>query len=287
MFRRHRRFDRRAMAWRRLAFPFSHLADRARRRLGLRGKKKQIGRGGVIISAIGADGSGKSTISRDIVDFLGWKLDIRHFYLGEGRDSASMRLLGCFQRFAARALTPVLGRKKKAGRSSPRSATREIEGPGSSSRILQYLSEISFALGRILIVWERRRKLTRIRRARANGAIVVTDRFPQTRIAGFYDGPRYGDRDAVRGVLPRLAARMERRFFDGLDSIGPDTVLRLHVTAEIALSRKPDHLYESILKKVQSSGAISFPGAVHVDIDATRPLDVVLHEARLRAWESL
>ena len=280
MFRRHCRFDRRAMAWRRLTFPFSHLADRARRRLGLRGKKKQIGRGGVIISAIGADGSGKSTISRDIVDFLGWKLEVRHFYLGEGRDSSSMRLLGHFQRFAARALAPVLGRKKKAGRISPRPAMGEIEEPGSNSRIRQYLSEISFALGRILMVWERRRKLARIMRARSNGAIVVTDRFPQTRTAGFYDGPRYGDRDAVRGILPRLAARMERRFFDSLDSIGPDTVLRLHVTAEIALSRKPDHRSEMILKKVQATQEISFPGARHVDIDATRPLQVVLHEAR-------
>lgn len=287
MFRRHCRCARRAMVWRRLTFPFSHLADRACRRLGLRAKKKQIGRGGVIISVIGADGSGKSTISTDIVDFLGWKLEVRHFYLGEGQDSSSMRLLGYFQRFVARALAPVLGRKKKAGRTSPRPATREIEEPGTNSRVLQYLSEISFALRRILIVWEKRRKVTRIMRARSNGAIIVTDRFPQTRISGFYDGPRYGDRDAVRGVLPRLAARMERKFFDDLDSIGPDSVLRLHVTAEIALSRKPDHCNELILKKVQATRAISFPGARHADIDATRPLDVVLREARLRAWESL
>jgi thymidylate kinase len=241
----------------------------------------------VIISVVGADGSGKSTVSRDIGDFLGWKLDVRHFYLGEGRDSSSMRLFGYFQRFVARALTPVLGRKKKGERISPRSATRAIEEPESKGRVLSYLAEISFALERILIVWEKRRKLTRIMRARGNGAIVVTDRFPQTRIAGLYDGPRYGDRAAVRGVLPRLAARMERRFFASLDSMGPDSVLRLHVTAEIALRRKPDRVTELILKKVQSTEAISFPGAVHVDIDATRPLDVVLREARLRTWESL
>lgn len=287
MFRRHRRFDGTSMLWRRSKFFLCHLANRLGRRMGLRGPKKQIGRRGVIISVIGADGSGKSSISKDIVDLLSWKLQVRHYYLGEDTDLFVMKNLIRLRQLGARALVSVLGSSKmSAGHGTP-STTIENRRLGLRQRLAQYLVETSFAMERIVIVRDRRRKLKDLLRARTNGAIVVTDRFPQTCVAGFFDGPRYTERDVISGLLPRLAASMEKRLYDGLNSIGLDTVLRLHVTADIALRRKPDHSKEMVRRKVQATSAISFPGARHFDIDSTRPLDDVLHEARSRAWESL
>ena len=289
VFQRHCRYNRSALSWRRLGFLFNFIKSKVYRRLGLRGKKKQINRGGVVITMIGADGSGKSTISKDIAKFLSWKLDAPKFYLGEDGSSLAMQCMVRLRRFAAWALRPVTGGKdggkaKGGSGSSTRAGNKEL---GPIGRLFRYLAETERALEWILIVRARSRTLTRIVRERTNGAIVITDRFPQAQIAGYYDGPRYGDPDAVRGLLPRLAARTEKRFYDRLGAVSPDVVLRLNVTAEIALRRKPDHAKESILKKVQATPTIFFSGAQHVDIDATRPLDDVVREARSIVWQSL
>ena len=45
------------------------------------------------------------------------------------------------------------------------------------------------AIWAVVLAWEKRAKLRRAVRARNRGMIVICDRFPQTQVMGYNDGP--------------------------------------------------------------------------------------------------
>lgn len=62
-------------------------------------------------------------------------------------------------------------------------------------------------------------------------------------------------------------------------------MLKLKVTPEVALARKPDHDPATISEKIGIIDALDFPQCAVVDIDATQPLETVLLEARRAIWK--
>ncbi|HXE58330.1 MAG TPA: hypothetical protein VNK43_10040, partial [Gemmatimonadales bacterium] len=64
--------------------------EKARRRLlGFpRPYKHTLPRGGLIVVFVGCDGSGKSTVTREITRWLSWKLDVAQLYFGSGNGPA-------------------------------------------------------------------------------------------------------------------------------------------------------------------------------------------------------
>ena len=65
-------------------------------------------RGGTVIVIVGSDGSGKSTLSRTLQSWLGWKLDVMPIYFGSGDGHAAFYRQPL--RLAHRYLRPFLGR---------------------------------------------------------------------------------------------------------------------------------------------------------------------------------
>ena len=55
--------------------------------------KKVLENGGCIIAFIGCDGSGKSTVSREILKWLNWKNDVEYFYMGSGNGEVGLLTL--------------------------------------------------------------------------------------------------------------------------------------------------------------------------------------------------
>ncbi len=216
-----------------------------------------------LIAVIGCDGSGKSTVSERILDW------IRRYGPAEaahlGKQSGNI----------GRALTrlPIIGSmignliRRKSDQVTHSHAKNKT--PGIFPAIVIYV----FTLRRLL----RFRRMLALRR---QGLIIVTDRYPQLEFPGAYDGPGLSV-SAEGNFIVRWLARREQAAFEWMTSYRPDIVIRLNVDLDTACLRKPDHRREALREKVAITPRLKFMGARIAEIDSSRPLDEVLTAAKL------
>ena len=103
---------------------------------------------------------------------------------------------------------------------------------------------------------------------RRQGVLVITDRYPQIEVPGFYDGPGLSAARAEGRVLRWLAAR-EARLYAEMAAHRPTLVLRLNIDAATALARKPEHGRALVEQKVAITPQLTFGDAPIAEIDAT------------------
>lgn len=227
---------------------------------------KRVAGPGLVVAFIGSDGSGKSTLTREIRKWLRYKLDVHFYYMGSGEGST--RLLDRL-RHAAKART----RRDKL--KPPRPEGRQRARPqGMASRL--------FALHQLGAIRAKLRALREAHRLAEGGSIVVLDRFPQAQFDGIYDGPRLQD-----GRSFAWAARAERGAFAKARPLAPHLVVKLVVPAEIGHARKPDHSLATLQRKAEITQKLVFPNSQVVEIDASQPLDAVILAARMAVWRAL
>lgn len=219
---------------------------------------------GALIAIVGCDGAGKSTLAADVLQQLQKTRDAQLFYLGLKSGEIGNRI----KRF--RLGGPALERflSKKAGQA--RSKDAKIPGLG-TALVLYGFSAL------------RMRRFRRMLALQSKGVIVVTDRYPQIEVAGFYDGPGLSAARAGSRLVAKLAAR-ERRMYEWMTAFRPDLVIRLNVDVDTAFSRKPDHKIESLKNKVAVTPLLKFNGARIIDLDSRDPYPKV-REAALEAIE--
>jgi thymidylate kinase len=228
---------------------------------------KRLPRGGLMIAIIGADGSGKSTLCRDLTDWLDFKLDAHSLYLGSG-DGA-----GGWVHWLRRRVKKLMRSRQNGKHPSVRT---DNEKKSSSTWHKFY---------RLLDLHLMKRKVRMLYRARdlvRGGSIVICDRYPQDHVIGLSDGPRLQD---GRGFL--WAAAAERRLYEKVARLGPDVLIRLRVDPQTAQSRKPDHVFEAIVQKCQIADKLQFPQSIDLHIDANRDYPLVLLEAKRMLWTQL
>jgi thymidylate kinase len=221
--------------------------------------------GGLAIALVGPDGSGKSTLTHAIAQWLSGEVAVITTYGGSGKGSASTsrRLL---QR--AGALT------------RPRTPGGDREPSG-----LRLLGKLLWVL---TLSRERRRWGFQVRRARNLGMVVLSDRLPQTQFAGLSDGPRYGHWLESPSWLRRTVARREHATFREATIVPPDVIVRLHVPVEIASQRKPDTPLDQLRRKIEIVAQLRFPAPTRViEIDAAQPFDRVLQDVKQAVWACL
>jgi thymidylate kinase len=229
--------------------------------------------GGLLIVLLGADGSGKSTLTRELTGWLSRNLDVAAVYFGSGQGPVSLprQLL---QRAAA------LFKRARPAASASRAAKRRGDG-ASALRTAGELLWIG-SLSR-----ERRRRANRARRARNQGAIVVCDRFPQSQATG-NDGPWLGHWLDHPSWARRTVARQELAAIQYVERLRPDLVIKLEVTRDIAMQRKPETPLNLLEARMRVLEQLRFGEETRVvRIDATRPLDEVLVEAKRAIWDAL
>jgi hypothetical protein len=122
-------------------------------------------------------------------------------------------------------------------------------------------------------------RFKRMMRKRAAGQIIVTDRYPQIDVPGFYDGPGLSAARATDRLTQWLAKR-EYEHYAWMASYKPNLVIRLNVDLKTAFSRKPDHKLESLRQKVEATPKLTFGGAELIELDSRNPLDSVVESAR-------
>ncbi|BAY88040.1 MULTISPECIES: hypothetical protein [unclassified Tolypothrix] len=239
--------------------------------------------GGIIIAVLGADGSGKSTVTGEITKCFSHKLDVLPVYLGSGDGPASLIRLPLVW---ASKVGQVLRSKKSRNQSNH--AHKSSSSSGSSKRKSKF-SILGKVLWAITLVYEKLQKLQQSRTARDRGMMVISDRYPQTQILGFNDGPLLSSSNQEASPYPAVLQKWElQRYQYMVNTMPPDLVIKLHVTPEIALARKSDTPPEIAKQKVEAVHKFKFPPqTMVVNIDATQPLDQVLLQAKLAVWDNL
>ncbi len=217
---------------------------------------KVPGRKVPIIAIVGTDGSGKTTVSHELLRFMS---DYRPTVLCHlGKQTGNLR----------RAMRKSPLGKKVDGRISKVGASARLKG-------------ISFPVALVMFIASMRRviRFTRMCVFRGMGRAILTDRYPQIVEPGEMDGPHLTGRK-LTDVGARILMRLESWLYKKMASVAPDVVLRLNVDLETAIRRKPDHIPASLEKKINVVPKLSFNGAPIVDIDSTQPLEKVLEQSR-------
>jgi thymidylate kinase len=212
-----------------------------------------------LVALVGCDGSGKTTLSTDLLTELGKDRRTALCYLGLGSGTMGEKLK----------TWPLIGRvleRKLAGKAK-QARTRGEKIPGLPTAIVLY----AFSLARL-------RRFRRMLAMRRDGVTVITDRYPQIEVPGFYDGPGLSAARADNRLVAALARR-ERRMYDWMASFRPDVVIRLNVDLDTAFARKPDHKYELLRQKVDATARLLFSGARIVDLDSRQAYPEVRAQA--------
>ncbi|MEP5758336.1 MAG: hypothetical protein ABJ327_03290 [Litoreibacter sp.] len=214
-----------------------------------------------LIAIIGCDGAGKSTLTSELAQWLGEeKHPVGKVYLGLGSGDMGQKLKKL----------PLIGSHMNAIVSRKASQARKkgetIPGPLTAFVIFV------FSL-------KRYRSFRRMMKMRREGVLVITDRYPQIEVPGFFDGPGLSSARA-KGVFVRFLAAQELKIYQKMADHVPDLVLRLNVDADTALVRKPDHEPGLVKEKAEIAPTLRLNGARIVDLDAVQNYRNVLISAQ-------
>lgn len=213
-----------------------------------------------VIAVVGCDGSGKSTLTADLITRLCDQGPVERLYLGQSSGNIarwikSLPVVGApFGRYLVRRAARAHGQDKKA--------------PDAATALVIYL----------LSLW-RAHKFRRMLALCRRGIVVITDRYPQAEVPGFhFDGPGLGLVHGESWLVRRLAAR-ELRLYQWMASHVPALIIRLNIDTDTAHARKPDHKLAMLRDKVAVIPKLHFNGAHILDLDGRDPYAQVLDTA--------
>jgi len=213
-----------------------------------------------VIAIVGCDGSGKSTLTSDLVAHFHRQQATELLYLGQSSGNIGNWIKGL----------PIIGTplgnylKNKAKQAH----TKKTSSPDILTVIVIYL----------LSLW-RVHKFRRMLTLSRHGTLIITDRYPQVEKSGFYyDGTGLDLSRADNWLTRKLAAR-ELRLYQWMASYIPTLIIRLNIDTETAHARKPDHKRAMLEQKITIIPTLHFNGAKIVDLNSLDPYDHVLSEA--------
>lgn len=230
---------------------------------------------GLVLAIVGSDGSGKSTLCRDVTEHLRALGPVDFIYFGSGDGASSWMRWPLVQ--VRRLLPESSTRRSRGDRSTP--LDDSVDGSRQRSRPVA-AARVAWAL---TLAWEKNSKLRSAKRARRDGRIVVCDRFPQAQVAGLMDGPLLNHWMTHRAGLRRAAAGWEARPYRRAEREPPDLVLRLVVDQSHAEQRRPEHDPRDLRRRRELVAGLRFDGATFgvIDLDATMSVEQVrLHALR-------
>lgn len=242
----------------------------------------RLPQGGITIAMLGADGSGKSTLSKEITKWLSWKLDVKNFYLGSKQPSAMSKYLYLVYRIARRTQRTAAHHLKDNNPITKLSA--EIRD------LFLYLHYLSIGRDRIL------RYETGSRHA-TDGSVVVFDRFPvssfnATKNNHILDGPHIQELSSAKSdSMSKQLSDAEQQIYRKIEP--PDAMILLNVSPEVSIQRKPDHQEEIIRLKTQTLAELgeqiqAKPGNLaFIAINADQPFEQVLLQVKREIWKLL
>lgn len=221
-----------------------------------------------IVAVVGCDGSGKSTLTNDLLRHFRDKGSCELVYLGQSSGNIANRIQGL--PWIGESIARYLARKAERTHANE----HQSRAPDIPTALVIYL----------LSQWRAfkfRRMLARVRA----GGMVITDRYPQAEVPSFhFDGPGLVDADSGTWFVRKLAAH-ESRLYHWMAGYRPALIVRLDIDADTAHSRKPDHKLSTLRRKAAVIPTLKFNGARILDLDGRDPYPVVL-DAAVRGAEA-
>lgn len=210
-----------------------------------------------VIAVVGCDGTGKSTLTADLLKHLLKKGQAQRCYMGliSGEKGDKIKLL------------PVIGvwLERYLANKAQRAQDIKQKRAGTGTALIMHLFS-----------WWRVSKVKRLMRLSKQGLLIVADRYPQAEIIGFnYDGPGFSAISTDNWLLRTLAAR-ELKLYKWMAAHKPSLMIRLNIDVETAHARKPDHSYEELRDKIATMPRLNYNGAYIVEVDASQPYAQVL-----------
>jgi thymidylate kinase len=223
-----------------------------------------------LIAIVGCDGSGKTTVSEHILEWI------------KGYGPAAAAHLGKQQGNTGRwfARLPLLGPWFEGFIGSRASKVRKSRTHNKAPETLPAIVMHAFTLRRV-------RRFRRMLALRQQGMIIIADRYPQLDFPSAFDGPDMSVDAEGGNRFVHWLARREQRAFEWMTSFRPDLVIRLNVDVDTAYQRKPDHRREALQRKIEVTPKLTFKGAEIAEIDACQPLAEVLIAARTAVGQCL
>lgn len=221
-----------------------------------------------VIAVTGCDGAGKSTLSEDLNRLLDTGDPVQWIYLGQ----SSGNIARWIQEL------PLIGppiRSYLVGKANRAHSSKDSTPDTATILVIFILSH-----------W-RAHKFRRMLRLCRRGVVVITDRYPQAEVPGFYfDGPGLGAVKAESWLARKLAER-EKRLYQWMASHVPTLLIRLNVDADTAYQRKPDHKLSMLRDKVAIIPKLTFNGAHILDLDGRDSYEQLLEVALSTAHKAL
>lgn len=246
--------------------------------------KKRLPHSGLSICFIGVDGSGKSTVSKDISKWLSWKLDTHSFYLGSGDGynsllRKSMKFIVCIKN--------ALKRNNIKGHSQDQiMPSRNFNSD--SKKVSYSLSNVLFScFYSVGVAKHCRKELKKAKKYQSDGGIAIYDRFPQNQFFGIYDGPKVMKNFGELGYSwVKLFSRKEERIISECQNFQPTIVFKLAIAFDESVRRKGDS-EEIIKEKVEITQKLKFPNSeIHI-IDAMQDYNEELLNIKRLIWTKI
>jgi thymidylate kinase len=229
--------------------------------------------GGVTITLIGADGSGKTTLCALLGNWLGWRLDVHSYYLGSKKPSRLSAGLYTAFRMARRA-------QHELGK-----------WIGNGSWLMHQLAAVRefFLYSHYLSIGnDRYSRYAKATREARSGSISIFDRFPYE---SPLDGPEIKENSGEdHKNLVGFFSQREKKIYNKISY--PDLIILLKVTPEVSHKRKPDHDLEMIREKDKVIGKLESSLRANTannwaSQDADIPIEDVLLQLKRKIWAAL
>lgn len=218
---------------------------------------------GLVIAFLGQDGSGKSTVTEIIEKWLKWKLEATKFYLGSG---------DCFKPWEKTLQLRVHNRKSIF------------------SKVLRaYLPfRIYLKLSRVV-----KDTILDARKYANKGGFAIFDRFPQVDYLGINDGPKIRTNlmsktsNAILKSIASLYANREEKNLKRAVCMEPDIVVKLTLSPEESVRRKPENQLEAMKKKHEIIANLKFQDAKVYEIDAEQNFEKEIIQIKSIIWQNI
>lgn len=230
--------------------------------------RKRLDIGGALIAVVGGDGSGKSSVVKDLTTGFGRDLDTRRFHLGKPPRSLGSHVLRSIMR-AGRLVGLFAATRLPAAETGP-----DAPYPGHA-----------WALWHTLNGRDRCRTYAEARRFATGGGISVCDRYPLDLIA--MDGPRLASVATMPGA-GKLAHRLAAAETAAYRQITPpDVLLVMRVHPDRAVARRPEQDPEFVATRNAEVFGADWSAVPSFVIDAEQELDQVIQSVRRAVWDSV
>ena len=228
--------------------------------------------GGNVIAFLGCDGAGKSTTLAYVKKELNKKLDVCTIYFGSGDGNSSLLR------------KPMKLVAKKVGGKGVGHAVEKEYSEKKKVSLKSRLYSLAKIIWAVTLANEKKTKIRQQTKARNNGLIVLTDRYPQTLYAGCSDGPLLSKYEG-KGLFGKIAA-WEHRVYESAAMNPPDLTVKLIVPTEVAIERKPEMTADEIDTKKSIVMGLKLSDNTLV-VDTSRPFEETRAEILEAIWRIL